>query len=55
MAFIHIWQLWQHNDTGTMAPILIKVTIQGANYKQNHLNGDDAEIWMIQYIVFNVM
>jgi len=27
-----------------MAPILIKVTIQGANYKQNHLNGDDAEI-----------
>jgi hypothetical protein len=41
--------MWQLNDIGTMAPILIKVTTQGANYKQNHLNGDDAEIWTILY------
>jgi len=37
-----------------MAPISIKVTTQGANYKQNHLNGDDAEIGMILYVVFTM-
>jgi len=34
-----------------MAPILIKVTTQGANYKQNN----DAEIWTILCIVFTVL
>ena len=38
-----------------MAPILIKVTTEVVNYKQNYLNGDDAEIRTTLYIVFTVL
>jgi hypothetical protein len=38
-----------------MAPILIKVTIQGANYKQNHLNGNDAEVDDTAYCIYCVV